>query len=119
MDRVTTNLNQLFKHLYHALESQLETAQTDLIYHVKNSVPKEVRGDERSLMNLLEPLLGVILEHYHGPELVITVDASSEFVFEELVSFSFSKTAPLCPIITQTAGRPDEGHRGSDRPLRY
>ncbi|NOR56287.1 MAG: hypothetical protein GQ531_08770 [Sulfurovum sp.] len=85
---INTLLKTLTVHLRHVAEEK----HIDLIYDMHTSIPRELRGDNVVLERLLTTLLTFIYKHTDRPELLLTLDATEDFLYEEDISFILEKT---------------------------
>ncbi len=85
---INTILKTLTGHLRHVAEDK----NIDLIYDMHTNIPRELRGDNVILERLLCTLLTFIYKHTDRSELLLTLDAAEDFLYEEDISFILAET---------------------------
>ena len=85
--------------LHHALTALYTTTKAvrkkhhiELIYEIGKTIPRELKGDSSSLVHILEATIGFLCENSHAKEIVLSLSAPEDFLYEEMISFKIEKT---------------------------
>lgn len=86
------DINILLMSLFSSLESIRDEQNIELIYDMGLTIPKELRGNPDVLHRLLKTILTFVFEHTEKKEIVLSLDAPEDFLYEEPVSFRIKET---------------------------
>jgi len=86
------DINIVLMTLFSSLETISDENKIDLIYDMEATVPKELRGDSEVLLRLLTKMLTFVLQNSDRKEIVLSLGAPEDFLYEELMSFRVEDT---------------------------
>jgi len=86
------DINIVLMTLFSSLESIREEKNIELIYDMEATIPRELRGDPDVLLRLLGKILAFVCQNTDREEIVLSLDAPEDFVYEESISFTIKKT---------------------------
>jgi hypothetical protein len=89
------NINITLRTLFSNVEELVKQKNIELIYEMDPTIPRELRGEEEHLLEFLTQLLWFVLEKTDEKEIVLSLSAPEDFLFEEFVTFTIAKTAPV------------------------
>lgn len=82
----------LLKTLFSSLETIRHEKNIELIYDMEATIPRELRGDFAALLRLLIKILTFIFQNTDKKEIVLSLGAPEDFLYEELMSFEIKDT---------------------------
>ena len=90
------DINKVLITVFSSLEKILNKKDIELIYDISATIPKELKGNGLLLSNLLSDVLTFVIENTQEKEILCSISAPEDFLYEELISFeindsSFSK----------------------------
>ncbi len=85
------DINMVLMSVFSSLETIIDEKNIELIYDIDATVPKELKGNEEVLSNLLTQLLTFVLENTHKREVVLSLLAPKDFLYEESISFEIKE----------------------------
>jgi len=83
----TFDINMVLMAVYSSLETIIDEKNIELIYDIDATIPKELRGDANALSHLLTQVLTFVLENTNKNEIVLSLWAPEDFLYEESISF--------------------------------
>jgi len=86
------DINIVLMTLYSSLETIRDQKKIELVYDMQSTVPRELRGDPEVLLRLLKKMLTFVFENTDKKEIVLSLGAPEDFVYEELMSFKIKDT---------------------------
>lgn len=86
------DINILLMTLYSSLERISDEKNIELIYDMDPTIPRELRGDSPVLLQLLNKILTFVFQNSDRKEIVLSLSAPEDFLFEELMSFKIKET---------------------------
>ena len=86
------DINIVLMTLFSSLETIRDQKNIELIYDIHSTIPRELRGDSTALLELLTKILTFILKNTDKKEIILSLEAPEDFVFEEFISFKIEKT---------------------------
>lgn len=86
------DINIVLMTLFSSLESIREEKNIELIYDMEATIPRELRGDSDVLLRLLGKVLTFVCQNTDREEIVLSLDAPEDFVYEEFISFTIKET---------------------------
>jgi len=86
------DINILLMTLYSSLESIRDEKNIELIYDMGLTIPKELRGNPDTLLKLLNRLLTFVFHNTYQKEIVLSLEAPKDFLYEEFISFKIKDT---------------------------
>jgi hypothetical protein len=86
------DINIVLMTLFSSLETIREEKEIELIYDMEATIPKELRGDPNVLLRALSKVLTFVCENTDKKEIVLSLDAPEDFVYEEFISFRMKDT---------------------------
>jgi hypothetical protein len=82
------NINTLLKELFDDLKAEAEKQCIELIFDMDPTVPKLIRGDHQKLLETLSLFLKFVFQNSRSGELVFSIKAPEDFLYEEPIIFS-------------------------------
>lgn len=86
------DINRILVTLFNTSAEIRKEKNIDLVYQMDAHVPKELRGDSTVLLRLLTQMLTFIFEHSDRKEILLSLTAPVDFLFEEDISFRIRET---------------------------
>ena len=74
---------------------KVEKSPSELIFEMDASVPKELRGDAKALVDFLTQLLFFVIENSNDKEIVLSLSAPEDFIYEEAISFEVKNSSDV------------------------
>ncbi len=87
------DINIVLMTLYSSLETIRDQKKIELVYDMQATVPRELRGDSDVLLRLLKKMLTFVFENTDKKEIVLSLGAPEDFIYEELMSFKIQDTS--------------------------
>lgn len=88
----TFDINGVLLNVFASLESIRDQKQVELIYEMDATIPKELKGDVAVLTRLLTKVLTFVFKQTNKKEIVLSLNAPDDFLYEEFLSFRISDT---------------------------
>jgi len=85
------DINIVLMSVFSSLETIIDEKNIELIYDIDATVPKELKGNAEVLSDLLTQLLTFVLENTHKKEIVLSLLAPKDFLYEESISFEIKE----------------------------
>ena len=85
------DINIVLMSVFSSLETIIDEKNIELIYDIDATVPKELKGNAEVLSHLLTQLLTFVLENTHKKEIVLSLLAPKDFLYEESISFEIKE----------------------------
>jgi len=86
------DINIVLMTLFSSLETIREEKNIELIYDMGLTIPRELRGDSDVLLRVLNKVLTFVCQNTDKKEIVLSLDAPEDFVYEEFISFTIKDT---------------------------
>ena len=86
------DINIVLMTLFSSLETIREEKDIELIYDMEATIPKELRGDSDALLRVLSKVLTFVCQNTDKKEIVLSLDAPEDFLYEEFISFKINNT---------------------------
>ena len=86
------DINRILVTLFNTSEEIRKENNIDLVYEMDAHIPKELRGDSTVLLRLLTQMLTFIFKYSDRDEILLTLTAPDDFLFEEDISFRIKET---------------------------
>lgn len=86
------DINILLMTLFSSLETIRSEKKAELIYDMDATIPRELRGDSAVLSRLLTKMLTFVFKYTDKKEVVLSLGAPEDFLFEEVMSFKVKET---------------------------
>jgi hypothetical protein len=86
------DINRILVTLFNTSEEVRKKNNIDLVYEMDAHIPKELRGDSTVLLRLLTQMLTFIFKNSDRDEILLTLSAPDDFVFEEDIFFRIKET---------------------------
>ncbi|GIT98271.1 hypothetical protein [Sulfurovum sp. TSL1] len=86
------DINIVLMTLFSSVETFREEKNIELIYDMEASIPRELRGNPDVLLHVLNKVLTFVCENTDQKEIVLSLDAPEDFVYEEFISFTIKDT---------------------------
>ena len=81
------DINMVLMTLFVSLESIREKKKIELIYDIDPTIPKELKGDVHAVTHILTHILTHVLKYSVKDEIVLSLHAPKDFLYEESISF--------------------------------
>jgi len=86
------DINMVLMTIYSALEEVREAEKIELVYDIEPTIPKELRGDVESVTHILTQMLMYIFQNTPNHEVILSLKAPQDFLYEESISFELNET---------------------------
>jgi hypothetical protein len=86
------DINRILVTLFNTSTEIRKEHNIDLVYEMDSHIPKELRGDSTVLLRLLTQMLSFVFKYSDRNEILLTLSAPEDFVFEEDISFRIKET---------------------------
>jgi len=86
------DINIVLMTLFSSLETIRDHKKVELIYDMEATIPRELRGDSAVLLRLLTKMLTFVFQNTDKKEIVLSLEAPEDFLYEELMSFKIKET---------------------------
>ncbi len=86
------DITMILMTLFSSLEIVRDEKNIELIYDVDPTVPKEMKGNSEALLHLLTQILTFVFQNTESDEVVLSISAPEDFLYEEPVTFSVTDT---------------------------
>lgn len=88
----TFNINKVLTTLFSSLKNIANEKRIEVIYEMDSTIPRKLRGDSESLLQLLSKVLTFVLQHTDRKEIILSLSSVEDFLYEEFISFKVPKT---------------------------
>ncbi len=78
--------------LFSSLETIRDEKKIELIYEIEATMPKELKGNPEALLHLLTQILTFVFQNTNKKEIVFSLLAPKDFLYEESISFEIRET---------------------------
>lgn len=85
------HLHDALTTLYGKTKAIRSKHHTELIYNISNTIPKELKGDSAPFLTILETIVVFIVRNSDTREILLSLDAPKDFLYEEIISFTLEK----------------------------
>ena len=86
------DINIVLMTLSSSLETIREEKNIELIYEMQPTIPRALRGDSAVLLQALTKILTFILKNTDKKEIMLSLEAPEDFLYEEYISFIIKET---------------------------
>ncbi len=86
------DINVVLLTIFSSLKTLNSKKNIELIYNMDSTIPKELRGDSERLQRLLTQVLTFVIENSDKKEIVLSLSAPEDFLYEENISFKIKET---------------------------
>jgi len=86
------DINMILVSVFSSLETIRHEKNIELIYDMDATIPREVRGDRNVLLRVLSKMLVFVFNNTDSKEIVLSLGAPEDFLYEELMSFKIKET---------------------------
>lgn len=86
------DINRILRHAYSSLNQVCEIKEMELIFEMDSHIPRELRGNDVVLQQLLVTLFSFVLKHSQQKQILLTLSAPEDFMYEEFISFKIKET---------------------------
>lgn len=86
------DINMVLMTLFSSLEIIRDEKKIELIYEIEATMPKELKGNSEALLYLLTQILTFVFQNTNEKEVVFSLLAPKDFLYEESVSFEIRET---------------------------
>ncbi|UPT76995.1 hypothetical protein MN086_08000 [Sulfurovum sp. XGS-02] len=84
------DINIVLMTLFSSVETIREEKNIELIYDMEATIPRELRGDPDVLLRVLNKVLTFVCQNTDEKEIVLSLDAPEDFLYEEFISFTIN-----------------------------
>ena len=81
------DINKVLQNSFISVKDASKEKDIEIIFEMCTTLPRKLRGDAKVLEELLTNIFTFILKDTKKPEIVLSLDAPSDFLYEESVSF--------------------------------
>ena len=94
MQKIEKNfdINGVLLKVFSSLESIRDQRKIELIYEMEATIPKELKGDKDVFTRLLSKVLTFVFQNTNTKEIVLSLHAPDDFLYEEFISFRMNDT---------------------------
>jgi len=85
------DINMVLMTVFSSLETLIDEKNIELIYDIDATIPKELKGNAEVLSHLLTQLLTFVFENTQKKEIVLSLTAPKDFLYEESISFEIKE----------------------------
>jgi len=82
------NINKVLKNIFFKLQDVCSANNIELIFNMSKTLPKELRGNQQKVEDLLVTILQKLFGSCEGVEIVMSIEAQDDFIYEETVYFN-------------------------------
>jgi len=86
------DINRILKNSFISLEHLCKEKRIELIFEMHPTIPRELRGNVGAIEQLLTKVLTFVFNNTQQNEIVLSINAPKDFLYEELISFQIAKT---------------------------
>jgi len=86
------DINMVLMTLFSSLETIRDEKKIELIYEIEATMPKELKGNPEALLHLLTQILTFVFQNSDKKEIVLSLLAPKDFLYEESISFEIRET---------------------------
>jgi len=86
------DINHILKHSFVALKSMMKEKKLEFIFDINKTIPRELRGNDIVLEQVLTSILTFVSNNTNTHEILLTLNAPEDFLYEEDISFVITKT---------------------------
>ncbi len=86
------NINKVLTTLFSSTERIANEKSIELIYEMGATIPRKLRGDSETLLLLLTKILTFVFQNSDRKEIVLSLSAPEDFLYEEFISFKIKQT---------------------------
>lgn len=86
------DINKILSNSYLALKKSDIKQNIDLIFEMDTTIPRELRGNDVVFERLLTTILLFINQNSHSHEILVSLSAPKDFIYEELISLKVDNT---------------------------
>ena len=86
------DINMVLMTMYVSLEPIREKKKIELVYDIDPTIPKELKGDVNAVTHILTHTLTYVLHNCQKNEVVLSLHAPKDFLYEESISFVIEDT---------------------------
>ncbi len=86
------DINMVLMTLFSSLETIRDEKKIELIYEIEATMPKELKGNPEALLHLLTQILTFVFQNSNKKEIVFSLLAPKDFLYEESISFEIRET---------------------------
>jgi len=86
------DINMVLMTLFSSLETIRDEKKIELIYDIEATMPKELKGNPEALLHLFTQILTFVFQNSNKKEIVFSLLAPKDFLYEESISFEIRET---------------------------
>ena len=86
------DINKVLKNIFILLKPLSKEKNIELIYEMGISIPRELRGDNSTLEKLFSTILIFVFQNTNQKEILLSLEAPEDFLYEESISFKITNT---------------------------
>ncbi len=86
------NINSLLMELFFSIQDLAEEKKIEIIFNMNATLPRNLRGNPETLLQILTSLVIFVLQNSDRKEIVLSLTAPEDFLYEELISFKIQDT---------------------------
>jgi len=86
------DITMILMTLFSSLEIVRDENNIELIYDIDPTVPRELKGNSEALLHLLTQILTFVFQNTESDEVLLSVSAPEDFLYEEIVTFTVRDT---------------------------
>jgi len=86
------DINKILRSSFLSLKNSNTEKKIDLIFEMDTTIPRELRGNDIVFERLLTTILTFIYQNTHQHEIILSLSAPEDFLYEEFISFKIENT---------------------------
>ena len=86
------DINQSLKKVFLDLKKNLVDKEIDLIFEMGKNIPREFKGNALLFEKILTSVLSFVYKHTNNDEIILSLTAPEDFLYEENISFGIMNT---------------------------
>ena len=94
------NINTILNKVFSNLKDISDEKKVELIFEMNATVPKELRGNDDLLADFLTEFLNLIIENTQDNEVVLSLNAPEDFLYEDDISFEIKHSRNIREKVT-------------------
>lgn len=86
------DINMVLMTAFSSLETIIDEKKIELVYEIDATIPKELKGNAEVLLHILTQILTFVFQNSDKKEIVLSLLAPKDFLYEESISFEIRET---------------------------
>lgn len=86
------NINHMLITLFSSIKKSTKKKDIELVFDMNSTLPRNLRGDPETLLRMLTKMLTFVFQNSDKKEIVLSLSAPEDFLYEEFISFNTPKS---------------------------